>query len=623
MKKIESADFSKQVEQKLMDIQELINLKQVDDAFNEFSSLTAEIENNISLIDTSLAATVYSSFANFLFRVSEYGYFYTMLIRAQKFGYSSEEIESFLWAAFIEPNLPEFEKNYTLNLQFLQSNNELHFQSIPSFQELPFWLLPTGEENEFYLYNKSNKQIEERIVLFQYESLQKLPTVDALADYLVVANWNWSNILTCTQAVNSIGKKSYLVVNELGKFLSCLQGALLNQFVISNAVITDQLDQLDSYFSNPSVVLPRNTIDLTRNQAVTDSYIKQWHEFRLQKGNRSGNHVLLSICIPSYNRGQRAYETVLALLNSYYDEEIEIVISNNGTQNETKEYYSKIEALEDSRIKYFAFEENQGFAINCCKVCELATGKFIMLLSDEDQVDLHSLHLVMKQLRDSCDTLAILKPSISNHPEHNDILKNAGQDALETFMLTSNYMSGLTLNNQLLKKHQGIDYIKLNLDNSVCHYYPHMYWELLLAQYGSVKSTSITLIQMGKAEKTSFSQMEIESSKVEIPHYATLEGRLEQHEGFSKIIQGMNISKVDFNFHRTMYLKLCVKTLLLTNLANNVYYCKADVDTAVILQKAYQFISDQDFYLRLVSADEQAFEADLKLINLYFDNIKK
>lgn len=69
-------------------------------------------------------------------------------------------------------------------------------------------MLPIGTENEFYLYNKKNKRIEERIVLFQYESLQKLPTVDALADYLVMVNWNWSNTLTCIQAIKSINKKA-------------------------------------------------------------------------------------------------------------------------------------------------------------------------------------------------------------------------------------------------------------------------------------------------------------------------------------------------------------------------------------------------------------------------------
>lgn len=484
-------------------------------------------------------------------------------------------------------------------------------------------MLPIGTENEFYLYNKKNKRIEERIVLFQYESLQKLPTVDALADYLVMVNWNWSNTLTCIQAIKSINKKSYLVVNEIGKFLSCLQGNLLDRTIISDVVVTDDISQLDFYFSNPSIRLPRNIIDLTRNKALAEKYINRWHNFRLSKENRDGSHILLSICIPSYNRGNRAYENILALMKSYYDEEIEFVLSNNGTENDTKNSYAKIKELEDSRIKYYEFEENRGFAINCCKVCEMATGKFILLLSDEDLIDLHSLHLIMKQLDESSDTLAILKPSVSNHSQLTDTIKAAGPEALEAFMLTSNYMSGLTLNNILLKQHQGIDYIKNNLDNKVCYYYPHMYWDLLLAQYGAVISTSVVLIQAGLAEKTSFSQMELENSKVEITHYATIEGRLEQHEGFAKIIKEMQVSKENFDFHRLMYLKICIKTLFLTNLAINVYYSKTGVNTGEILKKSFQFMSDLDFYRLYVSTNEEAWTADSKKIKSVYEKLKR
>lgn len=621
MKNMEPSELAKHLEQKLIDIQELINMERADDAFHEYSSLTDEVEKNISMIDTSLAATIYSSFANFLFRVSEYRYFYTMLIKAQEYGYSSEDIESFLWAAFIEPNISEFERNYAENIQFLQSDNKLHLQKIPSFQELPYWMLPVGTENEFYLYNKKNKRIEERIVLFQYESLQKLPTVDALADYLVMINWNWSNTLTCIQAIKSINKKSYLVVNEIGKFLSCLQGNLLDRTVISDVVVTDDIGQLDFYFSDPSIRLPRNIIDLTRNQALAENYIDRWHNFRLSKENRDGSHILLSICIPSYNRGNRAYENILALMKSYYDEEIEFVLSNNGTENDTKNSYAKIKELEDSRIKYYEFEENHGFAINCCKVCEMATGKFILLLSDEDLIDLHSLHLIMKQLDESSDTLAILKPSVSNQSQLTDAMKAGGPEALEAFMLTSNYMSGLTLNNILLKQHQGIDYIKNNLDNKVCYYYPHMYWELLLAQYGAVISTSVILIQSGLAEKTSFSQIEIENSTVEITHYATIEGRLEQHEGFAKIIKEMQIPKGNLDFHRIMYLKLCIKTLLLTRLAINVYYSKTDVNKAEIFKRAFQFISDPDFYRLYVSTSKESWFADSRQIASFYEQL--
>ncbi|GGH64343.1 hypothetical protein GCM10008014_42630 [Paenibacillus silvae] len=623
MKNNESFDPGKTLEQKLMEIQETIHTKHADDIFHEYNSLVAEVEKNIVLIDISLAAMIYSSFANFLFNVSEYEYFFTTLIKAQEYGYPSEEVESFLYAAFIEPNIPEFERNYEENIRFLQIHNNLHVDSIPLFQDLPYWMLPTGTESEFYLYNRMNKRIEERIVLFKYESLQKLPTIDALADYLVMVNWNWSNTLTCTQAIKINNKKSYIVVNEIDKFLSCLQGRLLDAGLISDTVITDNISKLDVYFSDSSIRLPRNIIDLTRNQELVEKYINGWHKFRLSEENRNGSHILLSICIPSHNRGNRAYENILALMQSYYDEEIEFVLSNNGTENDTKNFYARINELQDSRIKYFEFEENQGFAINCCKVCEMASGKFILLLSDEDMIDLDSLHLIMQQLDESSDSLAILKPSISNQIPLGDIIKTAGANALEQFMLTSNYMSGFTMNNALLRQYEGIEYIKNNLDNQACYYYPHMYWEMLLAQYGTVVSKSIVLIQAGSEEKTSFSQRRIGNNSVKIRHYSTIEGRLEQHEGFAKIIKELEISKDNSNFHRMMYIQLCSKTLFLTSLAINACYSNTDVNTDDISMQVFHFIADINFYKLYVSTSEETWATDSRHITSIYENWKR
>lgn len=614
MKNTKSSSLANQFENKLSFIQELINMERVDDAFTEYSSLITEMEENIPILHNDLIASIYSSFAHFLFRVSEYESFYTMIIKAQEYGYSAEEIEAFFWAAFIEPNLPDFEHNYNANLQFLQSQNKLHFQSIPAFQELPYWLLPTGTENEFYIFNKQSKQIEERMTLFSYEQLQQLPTIDALSDYLIIANWNWSNILTCTQAIKDINKKSYVVVHEVGKFLACLQGTLLDHNTLSDVVIADQLSQFDHYVAEPSTILPRNIIDLTRNNEATSKYIQKWHDFRLHRENRDGSHVLLSICIPSYNRGQRAYETVSALLNSYYDEEIEIILSNNGTQNETKEFYSQIEALEDSRIKYFAFEENQGFAINCCKVCELATGKFVMLLSDEDLVDLSLLHLVMEQLQDSSDTLAILQTSVPPYSRWYDSIQNAGQHALFNLGLKSNYMSGLILNNNLLKENQAIDHVKNNLGNSVLFYYPHMYWELLLSQYGTVRSSSMTIINTGTVESTNFQTVNIQESTITMTYFASLEGRLKQHEGFSEIIQNLEITKHDSEFHRAMYLKLCAKTLAVVHVAIDAFYKKTNTNIEEVLHEAYLYISNFEFYSRYVTDNMDAYTEDSKHI---------
>ncbi|MBY9083220.1 hypothetical protein KIH86_03125, partial [Paenibacillus sp. HN-1] len=95
------------------------------------------------------------------------------------------------------------------------------------FDKLPYWLLPIEAQNVYYLYNKKNKRIEEKIKLFDYESIASLPTTDFLSDYLVLLNWNPYNVISCVSTINRMNKKSYIVLSDIGKFLSCFQGALL------------------------------------------------------------------------------------------------------------------------------------------------------------------------------------------------------------------------------------------------------------------------------------------------------------------------------------------------------------------------------------------------------------
>jgi hypothetical protein len=612
-----------QVDQYLIHIDELINNGQVDNAYKKYIELVKKVEGKEYESNRSIKADVYASYAYFLFRVSEYEEFYKMLIQAQDYGYSRDEIENVLWEAFIEPNMKEFESRYETNLKLLCSNG-YHGKSI-DFQQLPYWLLPTGVPNEYYMYDKEQKLIAEKISLYKYRKEHLPPPSDAFADYLLLDSWDWSSILTYTYPIKNLDKKTYVVLNNIEKFLSCIQGALLNNDIISNVFIFDSLTSMSEYFLSCNAFLPRNIINRLNTNENAKDYIDKIHHVRTNKDNRSGDQVLLSICIPSYNRGKRAYDNVVHLLQSYYDEEIEIVLSNNGTQNNTSEYYDKIRDIDDARLTYYAFEENQGFALNLSKACELARGKFILLVSDEDLVRLNVLDRIMNMLRESKETLAIVKTSTSDQSKPPSIsTQSAGKDALLTFMLSSNYMSGIILNNALLKQHKGLEYIKDNLENnSICYWYPHMYLELLLSQYGNVQGTDIILITEGAAEKIEVEEKEISGSEIKIPYYATIEGRLEQHDGFTKIFTDLDKCKEDPDLLREMYLKLCLKTMFLFRISINAFYRKTDHILIELLDRAYHFCSSADFYKANINNNRSNYRRDLEEITRYYEHYKK
>jgi ASC-1-like (ASCH) protein len=610
-----------QIEQDLLAIDELLQKGLVDTAYKKYIEIVKTIESKeYEATDRSVKAGVYASFAYFLFGVSEYEEFFNMLIKAQNLGYSKDEIEKVLWEAFIEPNLNEFKTTYEANMKFLLSNE--YINTTVNFQELSYWLLPTGAVNEYFMYDREQKLIKEKISLYKYNIQQLQPPSDAFADYLLLEDWNWNNILAYTNAIKKINKKSYIVINDIGKFLSCLQGALLNKDMISNVVIFNHLTSMSEYLKYNHTFLPRNIINLADKQENAQNSLDVIHRGRINKENRKGDNILLSICIPSFNRGKRAYDTVLQLLKSYYDEEIEIILSNNGTQNDTKVYYEKIRDLDDARLSYFAFEENQGMSINFCKICELAQGSFILLLSDEDLVDFNVLDKVMNILNKSKETLAFMRTSTSSQGKPPVKIAQPGRDAILTFMLTSNYMSGNILNNKLLKKHKGIEYISGNLDNGVCFMYPHMFWELLLSQYGNVQGTDLYLIKEGKAEKTNFDISEIKGSDIQIPYYATIEGRLEQHEGFSNIFKDLEICQEDVELYRQMYIKLCAKTFHLVRLSILVYYQKTERNSLELLERTYNFCIREELY-KTDKSNRNNYRTDIKVIQKIYEALKK
>ncbi|ODP29574.1 hypothetical protein PTI45_01057 [Paenibacillus nuruki] len=623
MNSSKDSQLKKMIDNEIKYIEEEKAVKTANEIYDLYTKLVEKIESKMYQNSPKIKAQVYVSFAYFLFSVAEYDYFFEMLIQAQNYGYPKDEIEELLWSALIEPNLPEFKEIYNANLQMLESHSYIDSEKIPAFEDLPFWLLPNGNQNEYYMYHKKTKKIQDKIILYQYKSISFVPTTDMLADYLIVENWNWANVFSYGHYAKKMRKESYIVINDILKSFSCLQGTLLTSSMLSHMFFFNTLAELETYIEHSNLSLPRNIINIDTPINSIQKVLDGIHKKRLIKEYRTGDRILLSVCIPSFNRGNRAYQNILSLLETYYDEEIEFIISNNGTQNETKSYYDRISKIDDARLTYFAYEENQGFAINCCKVCELAKGEYIMLLSDEDLIRFENLDKVMNNLYNAKDQLSIMRTSTSSQFNLVNVQANAGKEALGKFMLTSNYMSGFIMKNELLKKHKGIEYVKEHLStNSACFFYPHMFWEILLCQYGAVRSTNLCLIEEGEAEKTEVPEVQVDGGEVRIPYYATFEGRLEQHKGFAHIFKDLEITKIDVKFFRHMYLMLSNKTLFLITISINTFYKKTDIDVARLYEDMYNALINEDLYNEILGPNNSGYKEDLKIIKQKYIQIK-
>ncbi len=581
-------DNRRYYEETLEKIDALIADNSGDEACEAYLQLTQKIEEETSEDNSALKARSFFGFATFLLKIQEFPACLAMIIKAQAYGHLQDDITNFTEHAFIEPNLDFFQQQYAHNVTLL--HNSCHFSLPSELSALRYSPLPTLQDNTFYLLDRKTKKIVEGTYTDNNpEKRMRRETHSEFADFLLADNWRIDHLQPYINTAQGDGKQCYILLRDKEKFLASLQLVQLSLNSTAGIHFFSHRNEFTKYFRNSSSYLPRNIIDFSGRMPELKTILHELHQYRLTREGRKGNNILLSICIPSYNRGHRALDNITHCLSSYYDEEIEFILSNNGSENETTPSYETIKNIDDARLCYHRFDENKGFAINLCKVCELASGRFVLLLSDEDLVNFTRLHLFMNILHKEKETLSELRTSLvrQGRVTATPVLKK-GKEALLSFMISSNYFSGLFFNNEILKKNNVFTFIKENLDSSICLYYPHLYFELIACQHGNVQAIDMVLVKEGKAEETAFFKTDIgKTKKLTIPGYATLESRLQQHEDFFLIFKDLEICSNNKEILREMYCRLCNKTFYLLNVSINVYYRKIDANLLELHSKTH------------------------------------
>ena len=107
--------------------------------------------------------------------------------------------------------------------------------------------------------------------------------------------------------------------------------------------------------------------------------------------------MLLSICIPNYNRGKYLNNCLNSILlaKSFSSIKFEVCISDNGSTDNISSivnYYKKKKLL----INYKRSHKNLGFGANFHKVVKMAKAEFIWIIGNDDLLYLDSLNKLEK-----------------------------------------------------------------------------------------------------------------------------------------------------------------------------------------------------------------------------------
>jgi abequosyltransferase len=119
------------------------------------------------------------------------------------------------------------------------------------------------------------------------------------------------------------------------------------------------------------------------------------------------NQVILSICIPTYNRARYLEEAIRSITSQLTDNllsKVEICISDNASTDETDEMLASYKEIYGNIVSY-KWDENMGADRNYLKVIEIASGKYCWYLGSDDSLLPGSIERILQEIQAEPDIL--------------------------------------------------------------------------------------------------------------------------------------------------------------------------------------------------------------------------
>lgn len=116
-------------------------------------------------------------------------------------------------------------------------------------------------------------------------------------------------------------------------------------------------------------------------------------------GDTKDAELLISFIIPTYLRNDTLIETLSSVFSLKRLDEVNyevIVIDNSGDLSDDNKTYKIIKEMYSNKVLYYVNEQNLGMEGNWNRAAELARGKYISYLHDDDLLDRDYLEVILK-----------------------------------------------------------------------------------------------------------------------------------------------------------------------------------------------------------------------------------
>lgn len=115
------------------------------------------------------------------------------------------------------------------------------------------------------------------------------------------------------------------------------------------------------------------------------------------------SNILLSICIPTYNRAEYLKQSldILMLQLAGYVHNVEVIISDNCSTDCTKEVVEELSGRSPIPLSYSRNAENIGGNNNIALTVGHSSGKYVYVMGDDDILSPDFMHIIMPILQSS------------------------------------------------------------------------------------------------------------------------------------------------------------------------------------------------------------------------------
>tara|TARA_Y100001958_G_C21245067_1_gene574523 strand:- start:3580 stop:4608 length:1029 start_codon:yes stop_codon:yes gene_type:complete len=136
---------------------------------------------------------------------------------------------------------------------------------------------------------------------------------------------------------------------------------------------------------------------------------------------------LLTICIPSYNRIDRVKKTLLSLLDKPLPDNANIIIIDNDSDIDYESFFKEDLDLKnkyhEGQFEVIRNKVNIGLSANLLRSFEVSTGKWMWLLSDDDDLADNAILKILDKLKNIQEDIGFIKfSSERSQPEYDNFI---------------------------------------------------------------------------------------------------------------------------------------------------------------------------------------------------------